>query len=179
MFALVVAFAACSDDKQCGPGAAPLELAMKVGTSTVTYGNFVSSANNDCNPPGSSGPISLTVDGTQTDPPTPSDFFITFCLPRPSELESAPTAITDTSLIQIININANIDNCTLSVDRNQAMTGTADFDGLCDGGTHPDGYAMALATTVGGTRTCDMAVPPTMEPVMMEIIGSVAVSAGQ
>lgn len=169
---LLLASSCNGDDVVCGPGTAPAAgLIADIGTAQVTFGAFTSSVNNDCTPP-EGGPTSITVDGTQVDQP---NFHITFCLPRPAELGSDPVAVTDVQHLEVIDINARLDeNCLLILDRTRAGTGTVTFAGYCDDGVDPAGYAMDFSATLPGTRIC---TGNQQEPVDIALTGSVAVDA--
>lgn len=169
----------------CGPGDAPADgVIVDVGgdpEAGAVFGQLRSSANNDCPPPETGGPTSITIQGAQTDPADPKTF-LTLCLPRPDLIEGEPVplvdddAIDDDTLVQLIDLlAAPADGCRLDIDGDRAPGGEVTFSGFCDDGIHEDGYALAFAATVPLLRTCG-ADPP--EPVDAELTGEVAVSAG-
>ncbi len=144
--------AACGDDTPCGPGDAPDNglVADLGGGDQLTFGSFTSSANNDCSVAGS--PTSLTVNGVQMGQPS---FHVTFCLPRPDQIGGAAIELTDDSRVQVININADLGGgCLLTMDPAGSPSGTITFVGYCSDGSDPAGYAIQLAGTVPGFRTC-------------------------
>ncbi|HUH01721.1 MAG TPA: hypothetical protein VML75_06975 [Kofleriaceae bacterium] len=169
---LLVLAPGCNGDAVCGPGTAPADgLSADIGTAEVTFGGFTSSVNNDCTPP-EGGPTSITVDGTQVGQPA---FHITFCLPRPAQLGADPVAVTDVQRLEVIDINARLDeNCLLILDRTRAGTGTVTFAGYCGDGLDPAGYAMEFDAVVPGTRIC---TGNQQEPVDIALTGSVAIDA--
>lgn len=163
--------AGCSD-QECGPGDAPAAgvIASAKGQS-ITYGEFTSSPNNDCSVPGA--PISLTVEGIQVDPVPQTVRRMTFCLPRPDRLGHGPVALDDLELVHSDRYLTGelADGCTIQLDRTVPATGTIDFQGYCDEGGNPAGYALIIEGTVAGIDMC------TGEPLTVELGGRVAVQA--
>ena len=171
--ALAVATGCGSDD--CGPGDAPANgVTGQIGSDTVGFGQFNSSPNNDCNVPG--GGVSLTLDGVQT-APTETGVHITFCLPQPAELGKGPVSLADTTMVEVIDVFARVGDCITQIDRRAPPTGTIEFIGYCDGGTHSGGYAISLSGTVSGTRTCTSSDAGAAEEVTIELGGSASVLA--
>lgn len=159
--------AGCADDGNCGPGDAPADgMTLTVGSDTVQFERWTSSPNNDCSEAGH--PTSLTVDGIQAG----GSFHVTFCLPRPDELGGS-VDLSDSNLVQVINVAAEINGCTAVKDAMATPTGTAMFTGYCGDGTDKSGYALELDGSVAGTQTCNM----TDTPVTIELGGRFAVEA--
>jgi hypothetical protein len=175
LFCLLTLIGAGCDDPECGAGSAPTAgIILNSPSGVVTYGNFRSSPNNDCTPPGASVPA-LTIEGQQVEPP-PSGLAppLVLCLPRPNHIDgsSVDLGLASTDPLQLVNLDAAIDSCTLAIDRSAAVAASARFRGFCDGGRHPDGYAMAITGELGIVRRCGSAD----EPVTATLDGEVAVS---
>lgn len=174
---VVAALAAgCSDDAQCGPGAAPADgLTVTIAGETVTYGGFTASINNDCTVAGS-GVISVSVHGTQVG----GTGTLTLCLPRPDLLGGEPVALAPTRLppdpgdrVQLIDASATLAaGCSVVRSSSSAPSATATFTGYCAGGTDPAGYALGWTGTIGLRRTC----PAGMDDVAGTVGGAVAVA---
>ena len=171
------------DDAVCGPADAPLAGAAVAiegnpGGGTIAYGDFTSSPNNDCPPPGG-GPTSLTIEGTQTDLAPGERFSMVLCLPRPDEIGGESVALDDDRLVQLIDVNARLDgDCTLRLDASTPPSGTITFSGYCGDGNAGSGYALIFDGSATGTRTCpDGAGGSTDEPATITLTGSVAVEA--
>jgi hypothetical protein len=160
--------AACGDDDgECGPAGAPADgVTVTAGADAITYGEFGAGANRDC------GLDSITLDGLQLEPAA-VDFHMTFCIPDPANLPAAPVELADPR-VMVINVSAEVDGCVLSIDRADPPEGTIEFRGLCDGGQHEAGFAIALDGTVPGERACPGVAP---EPVALVLAGGAAVVA--
>jgi hypothetical protein len=154
----------CSSDddgitETCGPSGAPtIGMTMQVGTEIVTYGGFAASENNDCTIP-SSGVISVSVHGMQNGGDQP----FTLCLPRPDllgpmEVPLVPSRVPpmETDRAMLIDTGAALsDGCIISKDITQLPTATVRFLGYCDGGAHPDGYAVEVSGNVPLIKNCN------------------------
>jgi hypothetical protein len=168
----------------CGPGDAPADgitVELAGDLEGVVFGQLRSSANNDCPPPETGAPTSITIQGAQTDPADP-ETFLTLCLPRPDRIESEPIPLVDDDMldedtrVQLIDlVAAPADGCSLAIDGEREPGGQVTFSGFCDDGVDEAGYALAFAATVPLLRTCG-GDPP--EQVDAELSGEVAVSAG-
>jgi hypothetical protein len=176
---LAIALLAGCSGPPCGPGAeVGSEITVTAGGVTLEFGNFTSSANNDCSVAGS--PTSLTIDGVQTSPDQPG-FFLTLCLPRPDQIDdqSAPLVPGQIppgadDLVQVINVNGDLGGgCTLALDSSGVFAAAAHFGGYCGDGLDPAGYAMELTGALPGTRTC----AGVGETVSIELGGVAAVTA--
>ncbi|RMH41919.1 MAG: hypothetical protein D6689_09720 [Deltaproteobacteria bacterium] len=156
--ALATAALACGDGGACGPGDAPADgVTAAIDGAPVAYGNFTASANNDCTPPGAAI-VSLTVDAVQV-APAPTGAFaphLTLCIPRPDAVGDAPATLglDDDADIRLVDLNAQVDDCAVALDRTAPVDATATLAGYCDDGAHPAGFAIALAGTVAVTRDC-------------------------
>lgn len=175
--AVVVAGAGCGggEEEVCGPGEAPAAgVTATIGDDSVMYGSFTSSPNNDC-PPSPDAPISLTLDGSQF----LNAGFLTFCLPRPTELGDSPVSLTDSDHFQVIDVRAELDNaCRVFQDESSAPSGTVQFLGYCDGGLDPAGYAIEFSGAVPGVRQCpDGAGGTTEESITITLSGQASVRA--
>jgi hypothetical protein len=142
-----------SDDTSCGIGNVA-QTGMKLigvgtGGSDVGFGPLDAGANNDCPAPmAPSGVISLTIGGTQTGGAAP----ITFCVSRPDLLGKSSLAIgTD---FQLVDVNADVDGCRLSLDRSTPASGTAKATGLCGNGIDPAGFGLTLDAEVSLSKQC-------------------------
>jgi hypothetical protein len=163
----------------CGQDGGAGGVSATIEAETIEYGNFTSSANNDCSVEGS--PTSLTIDGEQTVPAQPS-FALTLCLPRPDRIGGDPVALVASQippgagdLVQVINVNAELaGDCILQLDGSGSFDATATFAGYCGDGLDPAGFSLALAGTLPGTRICP---GPVTEPVTIELSGGAPVSA--
>lgn len=149
--------AGCGDDPVCGPD--PLlpadGIVASIGGETITYGSFISSPNNDCTPPDRE-PTSITLDGRQLDPTPAMTLFMTFCLPRPDVIDAAPVTVGDEDTLQVIDVFAELsDGCLVLLDRTQPVSGEANFEGYCEAGLEPGGYALSLTASIPVTRMCD------------------------
>jgi hypothetical protein len=157
-------------DQVCGPGDAPAAgVIASIEGQSITYGEFLSSPNNDCSLPGA--PISLTLEGMQVDPVPQAVRRMTFCLPRPDCLGDGPVSLDDLELVHGDRyLFAELANgCVVELDRSVPATGTIELQGYCDDGVHPAGYALVIEGAVSGTDTC------TGEPVSVELSGRAAV----
>jgi hypothetical protein len=148
------------------------------GADTVTFGMFAAGANNDCPGPGvPGGVVSVTVFGRQVEPA--GNAVISVCLPRPDLIDSGddiplspahqPAEASDR--VQLVDLEGDLAaDCRWSL--GGAPDGTARFDGFCDDGTHPDGFALTFDATVPVTKTCTGLPDETVEVILA---GTVAV----
>lgn len=174
--------ACCGDDGgtvDCGPGDAPgAGVTVSDGTDELVYGGFLAGANNDCPATGApGGVVSLTVFGGQVEPAGTA--FVSICVPRPDEIVDGAEAevIADRQgdpRVQLIDIQADFgDGCRWALDAEAPVTGTVVFEGLCDGGTDPEGFAVTLDVAATVTETC----PTSGETRQVTMTGRVAVAA--
>lgn len=170
----LAALPACGEP--CGPGDAPASgVTATAGGTSVAYGQFTTSPNNDCSVAGH--PTSLTLDGIQTDPAASPPLHLTFCLPRPDEIGGDPIPLDDTQRIEVIDLFAEMGDCFLSLDRTAPPTGSITFSGYCDDGTDPAGYAIAFDGAVAGTLSCPDGDGGTDQSVTVTLGGQAAVTA--
>jgi hypothetical protein len=150
----------------CGPGSITDAVVAEPATGDpATFGEFHSSANNDCTAPGD-GPTSLTIQGTQVDPSDPARFLV-LCLPSPDLIGEEPVSIADDSLVQLIDLVAMpADGCRVELDRDRAHSGTVSFGGYCEGGIDPAGYALTFDVQVPVLRTCGEDEPEASEATL-------------
>lgn len=157
--ALALLVAACSDDARCGigdTGDRALGIAVTVGSETVTFGGFTSSANNDCSVNGS-GVISLTIQGQQQG----ASSAMSLCLPRPDLIEQQAALSgnhvppTETDRVQLFDVSVTLaNNCTGRLQTGATPAGTAGFIGYCGAGLDPAGYGLEVDGTVMLDVTC-------------------------
>ena len=166
-----------SDSEQCGiPSdtgtAAFAGLSVSVDDISISYGNFLSSPNNDCPTDGS--PTSLTVTATQTTPDVDTTYFFTICLPRPELLNGngATLSLANETEAILVDVNGESDGCTYKRDAGPA-TGTITSSGFCDNGTHPDGYLLSISGTVPGIETCGVGDEAIETSVTIDLSGAI------
>jgi hypothetical protein len=168
-----LALSACGGDdgpdaggELCGPGGVTDAVGVAPATSEpATFGQFHSSANNDCTAPGD-GPTSLTIQGTQVDPADPARFLV-LCLPSPDLIGQEPVSIADDSLVQLVDLVAMpADGCRVELDRDRAPSGTISFGGYCADGGDPAGYALSFDVQVPVLRTCGEDEPEAIEAAL-------------
>lgn len=146
-------------------------MVASVSGEDIRYGDFTSSPNNDCTPPGRQ-PTSLTIDGRQLDPQPSISFGITLCVPRPDDIGSQPVTLGDPERLQLIDVFAELaDGCLVQLDRTGQSSGTASFEGFCGDGSDAGGYAMSFDAAIPVTRMCDG------QADTLELSGRVAVEA--
>ncbi len=166
-------------DRPCGiPALGPndgarIPLQISVADSSVTYGNFLSSAANDC--PSTGSPTSITVTATQSEPATQSLNFLTFCFPQPELLKSDGQNVivdfNDESVILLIDSSGQLDECRFRLGTT-LPNGTARFSGLCEDGNHPDGFLLQIDGEASGIQSCsDGAGGMEESPVTLEFSG--------
>ena len=167
----------CSNDDSCGQGtASPTGLTLRgdIGANNasaiINYADLVASQNNDCPDPNApAGVISLTIEGEQLLDTAP----ISFCIPRPDLLGTKTLQIgTDVQLNTIDANNAGVAGCTLQLLEGAATTGTVTATGVCDDGVSAAGFAITFNGMVTLQRTCGT----TVDMVMMNMVGTSAVS---
>ena len=142
-------------------------FSVSVAARSFFYESFTSSANNDC-PADAATVVSVTVGGRQVG----SGFPITLCLLRPDLLGTAPIALNDTALVQVVDVSARDDQgCTYRLDVNAVPSGTVVLDGYCREPGHV--YDVVFAGQVPGQRTCT----PVTEPVTLVLAGRAPVLA--
>jgi len=163
--ALALAAGACSDPATCGAGDAPADgIALTGAGLEVRYTGLRASQNNDCNP------TSITLQGTQVG--ATSRF--TLCIRDPDQLAGTPTTLGVG--VEVVDVRGAVGDCTVTLDGAGAPpSGSASAAGLCDGGVHPDGFALSLDGEVSITRTCT-GMPP--EALRVKLAGRAAI-AGQ
>ncbi len=163
----------CGDD--CGPGGAAINglVASSIET-TLTYGSLIARAGNDCPAADAGGVVSLTIEGKQA--PDPSLGLITFCIPRPDQLDAGSHTLgTSQSMadVKIIDLQGSADNCTYSLDSTRPPTGDATGTGVCGNGTSSKGFALIIDGAVSLRRTCGA----TIDNIAVTLTGTVEVKA--
>lgn len=150
----------------CGPGGVTDAVGVAPATGEpATFGQFHSSANNDCTAPGG-GPTSLTLQGAQVDPADPARFLV-LCLPSPDRIGEEPVSIADDSLVQLVDLVAMpADGCRVELDRERAPSGEVSFAGYCDDGSDPAGYALSFDAQVPVLRTCGEDEPEAIDAAL-------------
>ena len=148
----LVVHAGCSDD--CGPGNADAFSLLASDASTLLeWGNLTSSPNNDCpDPAAPAGVISLTLAGSQKD----GTGLITLCISRPDLLAvgEVPLSTSGTG-VRVIDLTAESMGCQYRLESLRPVLGNASSLGLCDNGTHKDGYALTVNGNLSMVRTCE------------------------
>lgn len=169
---LGVGLGGCSGGASCGPGGAPASgLLASSSEVTLTFGTFTSRAGNDC-PGADPSVVSLSIEGTQTG----GTGLITFCVPRPDQLGDGDRTLgLDPSAadVRIVDLMGTTDTCSFAIDKTRLPTGTATGAGVCDNGTNPAGFALALDGALSLRRTCGT----TVDSVAVTLTGTVAISA--
>jgi hypothetical protein len=153
--AAVVGAPGCSDD--CGFDGAPASgLLVTADAARLDFGNLTSLAGNDCpDPDAPAGVVSLSIEGAQVGGPG----LITLCVPRPDQLRAGMRAIganlpNATADVRIIDLRGAADDCTFRFASAEPVTGHATATGVCDDGTDPAGFAIAIDAMVKMTRVC-------------------------
>jgi hypothetical protein len=167
-----VGLAACSSgpakpDAYCGPGGAGATGLVAAGTGfTMTFGNLVASANNDCpDPMAPAGVVSLTIEGTQTD----GTGLVTLCVQRPDQLAGGLTLGTQ---VKLVDATGSSSGCTFLIDQGTPPSGTVSGTGVCHDGSASAGFALVVEGTVQLKRTCGA----TMDSVSATLQGTIAVA---
>jgi hypothetical protein len=157
---------ACGDDV-CGPGDAP-EFGLVAGNDEVgvVFGNMMAGLNNDCpDPMAPSGVVSMTLQGTQQNGPG----LLTLCIGRPDLLASGEQ--TFGTAVRIIDLNGEVEGCTLAYESLRPVSGGATSKGLCDDGASSAGFALTVNGALSLRRMC-----PTMnDTIAVSFDGTVAV----
>lgn len=164
-----------SGDDTCGPGNAPASgLVASASGVALTFGALEGGPNNDCPVAGTpAGVTSLTIAGVQTD----GTGIITLCVSRPDLLADRGQALGNdgvTAEIRVVDLNGSANNCQLTVDQLQSITGTATTSGMCDNGESNAGFALTVSGTLTLKRTCGQVV----DSVSVTLAGTVAVAHG-
>ena len=172
-----VVTASCSPSDSCGQGtASPTGLTVRgnIGANNalaiINYADLVAGQNNDCPDPNApAGVISLTVEGEQLlDTPK-----VSFCISRPDLLGTKTLQIgTDVVFNALESNNAGAVGCSLSLPLHATTSGTVTATGVCDNGIGPEGFAITFNGMATLQRTCGT----TVDMVMMNIVGTAAVS---
>ena len=168
VIAEVAVLASGCGDESCGPlTEAALAIPATIESNEIVWENWRSSPNNDCGEAG--GPISLTVEADQVG----SSRGLTLCLPRPDKLSGSSVAITESGLVQIIDVFADTSgvDCLAALDRTRAATGTLAFPGLCDEGLNDAGYSLSFDINIPMTITCG--AQETNSNMVLEAVASV------
>ena len=172
---LLAPLVACGggDGDSCGPGGAPASgLVATVSGTPLTFGQLTSGLNNDCpasNPP--AGVVSMTIFGTQTG----GNGAIALCVSRPDLLSGGSQALGPDaagSEVRLIDLTADANGCSYSVDRAKSISGAATSKGMCDNGNDPAGFALTLSGTLSFTRTCSS----TVDSVQVTLSGTAAIN---
>lgn len=160
----------CSDD--CGPGdAEAFSLLASDATTALEWGNLTSSPNNDCpDPVAPAGVVSLTLSGSQKDGPG----LITLCISRPDLLAAGEVPLSTSGTgVRIVDLSAQSMGCQYMLESLRPVLGTAASTGICNNGTHKDGYALTVNGNLSMSRTCETSTTT----VALSFNGTVAVKA--
>ena len=169
---VVAALAGCSDDT-CGPGnASPKGLLAGDQDQMLTFGNLISSANNDCRDASApAGVVSLTIGGTQTD----GTGLLTLCIPRPDMLAASVSlggVGAASPNVQIVDLTGTANNCDYAIEQTRPVAGNVISRGLCNNGTDKAGYALVIDGHISLKRTC----PTATDTIAVNFNGTVAVA---
>jgi hypothetical protein len=172
LVALVVValpFVAGCPGEECGIGGAAADGLTLTGSGVdVRYQAMTAGENNDC--PDASAPvgvISVTIAGIQVG----TSSGITFCVGRPDNLDSSMPLVYDGAGVEVVDVNAEHAGCTLRRNPSTPPTGTARATGICDNGVDPAGFALVVDGQVTIDRTCG----PTMDTIVLDLAGTIAV----
>lgn len=158
---------------ECGPGEAPADgVTLTAAGETLSFGGFTTSPNNDC--PRDGHPTSLTITGSQVEPPPAIAAFLTFCVATPDRIGSGAIELAGEDAVEVVDVQGDVDGCRLRRDRTRPIAGTIRFAGYCDDGLEPAGYAIELAAEIPGIRSCPEAED---EELTIELAGQAAVAA--
>jgi hypothetical protein len=162
-----------SDGETCGPEGAPANgITASAGSDTLTYGSLSSLSGNDC-PEASapSGVVSLSIEGTLVG----GTGRVTFCIPRPDLLAEGRTLGANLANVEmrLVDFSGEANGCTFARDPAMPPTGTGTGTGVCNNGTDPAGFALALTGTIHAKRTCGA----TVDDVSLTLAGKVAVTS--
>lgn len=156
---LLVSSCGNSEEPNCGPSptASYAAFTVVVNGENISYGDFVSSPNNDCPFPGS--PTSLTIEGRQITPSTDDERSVVLCVPQPDIFPGAATLGDDEEIlngeVQLIDIFGEYADCTFSLNQAVVPTGDIAVSGFCEDGTHEDGFVMSVTNgTLGLLVDC-------------------------
>ncbi|MEO8551066.1 MAG: hypothetical protein ABI678_13870 [Kofleriaceae bacterium] len=170
LLAISLCAAGCSDDApSCGSNAAEFGLTAAADPVSLTYGDLMARAGNDCPAPGvdPSVVVSLTISGTQMG----GTGLINFCIPRPDQMNDTDIALG--ADVKLDTLNGSDAACTYVLDKTHIPTGTLHAMGVCTDGTDPAGFALAFDGFVGLTQTCGSTAPAS---VAVRLGGTVAVT---
>jgi hypothetical protein len=166
--------AACGDgDDRCGPGPiAEQGLVASSADVVLTFDDLTALAGNDCpDPMAPEGVISLSLEGTQID----GTGLITLCIPRPDLLMMGQRTIgTFTSMadVRIIDLMGTYNNCMFNLDTTRPPLGEASARGVCDNGTHVEGFRLDIDGSLSLRRNCNNA----LSTVAVTLVGKLAVA---
>ncbi|CAN5913789.1 hypothetical protein BH11MYX2_BH11MYX2_36340 [soil metagenome] len=170
--ALALLGVACSDDGgDCGTGGAPGSITATFGDQTLTYETLTSLAGNDCPEQGApSGVVSVTVEGFVA--AGRESGLITFCIPRPDELNGSRTlGYNAPSQVHLPDLTARLtiggSSCDFVLDTSMPPTGTVVGSGVCDNAENESGFALDVSGSgmlkPAATSTCTANVPFTLQ----------------
>lgn len=170
----VLALAGCpSDGESCGTDGAPTDgIVATAGADTLTFGSLSSLSGNDCpDPAAPASVVSLSIEGTLVG----GTGRITFCIPRPDLLADGRQlgATSNMAEMRLVDFTGEANGCTFARDTAMPPTGTGTGTGVCNNGTDPAGFALALTGTIHAKRTCGA----TTDDVALTVSGKVAVTS--
>jgi hypothetical protein len=114
--------------------------------------------------------VSLTLSGVQKDGPG----LITLCISRPDLIAvgEVPLSTMGTG-VRIIDLSAESMGCTYALESLRPVLGTATTTGMCENGTHKNGYALTVEGNLSMRKTCETATTT----LALTFNGTVAVKA--
>jgi hypothetical protein len=167
LFLSIISAGGCSGPDCGNMGAFEFGLTVSNADVTLTFGDLVAGANNDCpDPMAPSGVVSLTINGSQMG----TSGLVTFCIPRPDQLGGG---LPLGSGVKVVDLNAMDATCTYAIDNAHVPNGTVTGEGVCDNGTNKAGFALVFDGFIGLKRTCGA----TMDAISVGLKGTVAVKS--
>jgi hypothetical protein len=164
----------------CGTVGAPLNGFMASGSGSagvvsLQFGQFKSSANNDCPDPGGApkGVVSLTIEGTQFN----GSGALVLCIPRPDLLETQSQPLgSGGSDVQFLggSFTATLPGCSYALDMTMSPSGTVKAQHECNDGTNAAGFDIEVDGTLPLIQTCGA----NMASVTVTTSGTTAVVPG-
>mgnify|MGYP001765286597 CR=1 FL=1 len=153
----------------CGPDDEPTSVGFTIDAARIDYQTFTAGANNDCPAPDApAGVVSLSIHAQQTGSGRP----LTLCIPRPDLLESN-RVLDVATMVDVVDVSAIDAACVYTLAPGTTSGGSIQVEGMCDDGTHPDGFRLTMDLAVQVRRDCAGTI--TTESAM--VTGSASVAA--
>ncbi len=164
----------CGDgDEHCGPGELSEHgIVASSADAVLTFDHLTALAGNDCpDPMAPEGVVSLSIEGEQID----GTGLITLCVPRPDQLVLGQRTLgTFTSMadVRIVDLTGEYQGCTFKFDPTRPPLGKVGALGVCDNGTHIEGFRLDVDGSISIRRTCG----PTIDYLAITLQGRAAVA---